>query len=188
MQIFVVYKTSYYESLKCLDKSRLGNQVYREAKTILNGGWSNHPVSKMWEGYEYSLCDYCLDGLRVLRERCTPYPKWEIYFTEKQKHYKNTGRPPFIGNEKFHASHRSHLLFKGRCDSAWLALKSWYIMHSVPRYKWISKSDIGRKNIEFIEKELAKRNAKIPPNHYAQFGWKEPDNLPYVWILPRRAV
>ena len=131
MQTFLPYE-DYYESLKTLDPSRLGNQIYREARTLVNGGWENHPASKMWRGYEYSLCEYALEGLKVLRERGRPYPHWERWFKEKQREFSNTGKPPWVGNEEFHASHRSNLLRK---DKEW----------------------------------------------YSQFGWTEPDDLPYVW-------
>ena len=48
------------------------------------------------------------------------------------KKYNDTGAPKWLGNKKFHASHRSNLLRKDR--------------------EW-----------------------------YSQFGWTEPDDLPYIW-------
>ena len=61
MQTFLPYK-SFDESLKSLDYRRLGKQRV-EAMQILNvllgrtetKGWSNHPITRMWEGYEPSL-------------------------------------------------------------------------------------------------------------------------------------
>jgi hypothetical protein len=79
----------------------------------------------MWRGYE--------DALRVYM--------WEIIEEWKRRGYKNTMTvelpvtfvpPPWLGDEQFHASHRSNLLRKA-------------------------------------------------PEHYGQFGWSEPDDLPYVW-------
>jgi len=65
MQVFLPYP-SLSKSVQCLDKSRMGNQVWREAKTLLNGGWPNHPASKMFRGYEPALALYCLHGMSQL--------------------------------------------------------------------------------------------------------------------------
>lgn len=112
MQTFLAYP-DFYDSLHCLDPSRLGNQIYRECKTIVNGGWKNHSVSKMWKNHKYALCEYALVGLYVLRtERNRPYPHWEQWFAEKQKTFENTGLPAIIGREDFHDSHKSNLLRK----------------------------------------------------------------------------
>ena len=117
----------------CLDKSRLGNQVWREGITLIRGGWPNHPASKMWRGHEYHLGLYLLAGLKVLRERSgKDYIEIEQKIRTEMKKFRNTGKPKWVGNERFHASHRSNLLRK---DKEW----------------------------------------------YSQFGWNEPDDLPYVW-------
>ena len=123
----------YYESMKCLDKSRLGNQVWREGITLIRGKWPNHPASKMWRGHEYHLGLYLLAGLKVLRERSgKDYIDLEKKIKVEMEKFRNTGRPSWVGDKKFHASHKSNLL---------------------------------RKNREY----------------YSQFGWTEPDDLPYVW-------
>jgi Pyrimidine dimer DNA glycosylase len=109
MQTFLPYP-DFQASLECLDPKRLGNQVYREAKTLLGGGWPNHPASKMWRGYEDALAQYMLVGLRVLAKRGLRYP----HHTEiiRKFDYNTTVMPPWLGNEEFHASHRSNLLRK----------------------------------------------------------------------------
>lgn len=103
---------NYLESMRCLDKSRLGNQVWREGITLIRGGWPNHPASKIWRGHEYHLGLYLLDGCKVLEERGKAYPHIieKIKF-EMAKHI-NTGPPKWLGNDNFHASHRKALLFK----------------------------------------------------------------------------
>ena len=61
MQTFLPYK-SFKNSLQSLDWRRLGKQRV-EAHQILNvllgrtttKGWVNHPITKMWKGYEPSL-------------------------------------------------------------------------------------------------------------------------------------
>lgn len=119
--------------MKCLDKSRLGNQVWREGMTLIRGGWPNHPASKMWRGHEYHLGLYMLAGLKVLKKRNKKdYKELEQKIKDEMKKFKNTGKPKWVGNEQFHASHRSNLLRK---DKQW----------------------------------------------YSQFGWTEPDDLPYIW-------
>lgn len=105
---------NYLESMRCLDKSRLGNQVWREGITLIRGGWKNHPASKMWRGHEYHLGLYLLAGCQVLAERGKEYPEIvKKIKTEMEKH-KNTGPPDWFGNKQFHASHRSKLLFKNK--------------------------------------------------------------------------
>lgn len=137
MQTFLPYP-DFLESFRTLDKSRLGNQVYREGKTLFEGKWKNHPASKMWNGYEYGLGLYCLAGAIVMGERDwyreETALKWIDYFETGLRKLPIAGLPPWLGNEDLHASHRSNLLRK---DPKW----------------------------------------------YGQFGWKEPDNLPYVWPI-----
>lgn len=128
MQTFLPYP-DFRESAACLDRLRLGNQR-NEALTLLESlwvgnGWSKHAASKMWSGYEDALSLY----YNIVID------EWE------SRGYKNNMQrievpvcemPWWLGNENFHAAHRSNLL---------------------------------RKN----------------PEHYSQFGWKEPLDLPYVW-------
>ena len=61
MQTFLPY-SDFQKSLEVLDYRRLGKQRV-EAKQILNvlldrtqtKGWRNHPITKMWSGYEPAL-------------------------------------------------------------------------------------------------------------------------------------
>ena len=131
MQTFLPYP-SFPESMRVLDDSRLGNQVYREGMTLLRGGWPNHPASKMWRGYEDALALYLWAGVIELDKRGKDYDdrQWCIELRSKLTH--SCPMPPWLGDGNFHASHRSNLLRK---DPVW----------------------------------------------YGQFGWTEPDNLPYVW-------
>lgn len=113
MQTFMPFP-DFKRSLEQLDPKRLGNQVYREGKTLVNGGWSNHPASKMWRGYEYALCEYCLKGLEVLASRNRFYPHWVAYFIAKQLEFPNTGMPPWMGDDRVHSSHRAALYYKDK--------------------------------------------------------------------------
>jgi len=111
MQTFMPYP-DFRKSLESLDPSRLGNQIYRECLTLARGGWKNHPASKMWQGYEYALCEYALVGLEVLKERGKDYPHHRETFLKIQSQHEDTGLPPWVGYEPLHASHRSNLLRK----------------------------------------------------------------------------
>jgi hypothetical protein len=103
---------NYYESMKCLDKSRLGNQVWREGLTLIRGGWKWHPANKMWRGYEYHLGLYLLRGIDVLCERGKYYAEVKRKIVVEMDKFPRSGPPPWLGDERLHASHRSALLAK----------------------------------------------------------------------------
>jgi len=116
MQVFMPFP-SFQESVNCLDKSRLGNQIWREAKTLLTGGWSHHPAAKLWENHKPALATYCLAGLKSLLKNnwISPNSYNLHYFTFLEYIDHNNPKPempPFIGNERFHLSHRLNLLWK----------------------------------------------------------------------------
>jgi hypothetical protein len=103
------------KSLKVLDSRRLGKQRV-EAFQILNillkrtkkQGWKNHPAVKMWAGYENALKLYFNKAVKL----------WI------SKGYKNTMKleiiegkiilPKWMGDKKFHDSHKSNLLRKDK--------------------------------------------------------------------------
>lgn len=110
MQTFMPLPT-FAESLGVLDWRRLGKQrveaeQIRRALTVPGYGWQNHPAVKMWRGYVDALTHY--RNLSVLL--------WEA------RGYRNTmdllpvnepfNLPGWMGDEAFHASHRSNLLRK----------------------------------------------------------------------------
>lgn len=100
------------ESVSCLDNKRLGNQIYREALTLIRGGWPNHPCSKLWINHKYALSKYCLFGLEELKNRGRYYPHWFEVFNNYLKEFPDNGLPSIIGNEQFHLSHKSNLIRK----------------------------------------------------------------------------
>lgn len=104
---------NYYDSMKCLDIIRLGNQVWREGLTLIRGKWKNHPACKMWKGHEYQLGLYLLEGIKVLAERRNKYyVDVEAKILGEMNKFKDNGTPPWMGNERFHSSHRKALLYK----------------------------------------------------------------------------
>lgn len=135
MQTFLPYP-SFQASVSVLDKKRLGNQIYREALTLIRGGWKNHPASKMWRGFEWHLASYALHGLVELKKRKAIADhlirKHAETFINIQSEHKDNGLPPWIGDDRFHASHRSNLLRK---DPEWYGQFGWTESHDLP-YVW----------------------------------------------------
>lgn len=115
MQVFLPYD-DFAKSVSVLDPKRLGNQIYRECKTLVKGGWPNHPVAKMWEHHKIALCQYAIAGLEELRSRGRNYPHHFKYFRNKLRYLRSKGHieelPSWVGSRKFHESHRSNLLRK----------------------------------------------------------------------------
>lgn len=141
MQTFLPYP-SVADSLMVLDWRRLGKQR-GEAKQILNaiyfgGGWANHSATRMWREYPLGLGMYGWMACEEWKSRGyndATQPFFEEYLKSNDAFLRNDIWPWWIGDEAFHASHRSNLLRKD-------------------------------------------------PEHYGQFGWEEPDDLPYVWPTP----
>ena len=133
MQTFLPYP-DYMQSMQCLDKKRLGNQVYRECKTIITGGWPNHPASKMWAGHFRSLANYALYGVIAMQKwySADVCQRWLKYYKDQAEMHPRSGFPPWIGNDAFHASHKSALLRK---DPIWYGQFGWDVPSDLP-YVW----------------------------------------------------
>jgi len=121
MQTFLPY-ADYAKSAAVIDNSRLGNQCYRECKTLIQGKWKNHPAAKMWVGHEFHLAKYSLALAHEMGKRTRPdgSPKWKPEVVERWTEFwtvqmfllNNTGPPAWLGSRKLHQSHRSNLLRK----------------------------------------------------------------------------
>ena len=106
---------SFLESARFLDDARLGKQrveTYQVIRTLdgVTHGWRHHPAVKMWRGYESALLDY---GVAV----CDEWVRRGHIDTVGSKllvHARTTPAvpPPWMGDERLHASHRSNLLRK----------------------------------------------------------------------------
>jgi len=119
------------KSVRSLDYRRLGKQRV-EAFQILNAlagkskGWTNHPATRMWRGYEAALGWY--------KDLCIE--EWI------RRGYKNTMQtesyvgaivmPEWLGREDIHASHRSNLLRK---DPDFYGVLGWDEPHDL-EYVW----------------------------------------------------
>ena len=134
MQTFLPEK-SFIESVQVLDWRRLGKQRV-EAHQILNvllertqtKGWRNHPITRMWTGYEDALKVYfniCVTEwvrrgfnnnmeLEVMPDTPIAYPHW-------------------FGDDRFHSSHRANLLRK---DYKFYSMFGWTENPELP-YVWL---------------------------------------------------
>lgn len=124
MQTFLPYP-SFVASAECLDNKRLGKQrveclqilqTLQKKKENPNAkiAWANHPIVKMWEGYEVRLVSYgkiiCLEWVsRGFKDTCfAKIREFDIIHTNDIYY----ALPPFVGDEQFHLSHQSNLLRK----------------------------------------------------------------------------
>lgn len=115
MQTFLPH-ADFVKSAQCLDRARLGKQRV-EAATLLQieqgmqSGWSRHPCSRMWRGHGFWLAVYglsmCVEWrARGYRDNLTA--EFERYLSKTD----HSAAPPWLGDERLHASHRSNLLRK----------------------------------------------------------------------------
>ena len=110
MQTFLPYP-EFDKSAAVLDWERLGKQrveAYQIIRAItLGNGWSNHPVVKMWTGFE--------DALKLYSNAMVE--EWvRRGYRNSLEIYDLTGcgiaYPWWLGIEEFHAAHRAALLAK----------------------------------------------------------------------------
>jgi len=113
MQTFLPYE-SFEHSASVLDRQRLGKQRVEclqivKAITQPDYGWQNHPAVNMWRGYLRSLICY---GVAV----CDEWIGRGYKDTCREKLLANLPAdgedPVWLGDSKFHRSHRSNLLRK----------------------------------------------------------------------------
>jgi hypothetical protein len=112
MQTFLPYP-DFKKSVEVLDYKRLGKQrveTFQVLNILLNRtatkGWINHPVTKMWRGYEAALQTY----------QNYTISEWIKRGYKNNMQFENIlieARMPFwFGDERLHKSHRSNLLRK----------------------------------------------------------------------------
>ena len=130
MQTFLPYP-NFTESARVLDRQRLGKQRV-EALQLLNAisanttsSWCNHPAAKMWFGYPWALVEYgeaiCIEWISRGYKDSVLNKLHDMRLHFCFVHYDKPGDalmssvfeyPPWLGDEAFHASHRSNLLRK----------------------------------------------------------------------------
>lgn len=138
MQTFLPYR-SYVKSARALDNKRLGKQRVETLQilNVLTGnrianpkddpdewvlgesakGWGNHPMTRMWQGYEVSLLRYGLivchvwHNERGFRDTCAA--KMRFIMPEVTMSQINQATPPpWLGRDDFHWSHQGNLVRK----------------------------------------------------------------------------
>lgn len=126
MQTFLPYEC-FYESAKVLDRQRLGKQRVETLQILrclrgITTGWRNHPAVKMWAGYENALALYGIAICNQWKERGykdTCLAK----IVDLATHCPTVERPPWLGREDIHSSHRAVLLYK---DPEWYGQWGWH--------------------------------------------------------------
>jgi len=138
MQTFLPYE-SFSQSAKVLDWRRLGKQRV-EGMQIINAignpkqkGWKNHPIVIMWTPYVESLKYYTNT---IIDEWITRgyNNNMEIY----ELNFLKIKFPHWMGDERFHSSHRANLLRK---DSEWYGQYGWTENSESP-YVWHDKEGL----------------------------------------------
>jgi len=115
MQTFMTandYATVSYQ----LDNKRLGKQrveAYQILRSLtgVSNGWINHPATKMWQGYEYSLAEY---GLQTCEEWLSRGFNDSLYekFSAALDILPFSSSPWWVNNQLLHRTHQSNLLRK----------------------------------------------------------------------------
>ena len=141
MQTFLPYP-DFIRSAQTLDWKRLGKQrvegmqllkaILGERKLDGNfyNGWTNHPATKMWSSYPDALKVYTNS---MINEWILRGYKNNIQLYEVPRNYTI---PDWLGNEFFHASHRSNLLRK---DFNYYSQYGWQEQNDLP-YIWPADS------------------------------------------------
>lgn len=149
VQTFLPYP-DFAESARVLDRRRLGKQRV-EAKQILlcllgtgSLGWSRHPAVRMWRGHELTLARYgrtvCDEWIaRGYRDTLKPWFASAAAGIMLGAASHEVTPPPWLGDAKFHASHRGNLLRK---DPEFYGRLGWSESPDLS-YVWPAPSDAG---------------------------------------------
>jgi hypothetical protein len=128
MQTFLPYP-NFRKSMSVLDYRRLGKQRV-EAYQILRAlegkskGWTNHPATRMWRGYEPALVHYMQCAI----------DEWTARGYNNTMAVTTVGPlilPPWVGDDRIHSSHRSNLIRK---DPVHYGSFGWSEDSSIPYY------------------------------------------------------
>ncbi len=132
MQTFLPYP-DFKKSLQSLDYRRLGKQrveAYQIIRAIkFKGGYKNHPAVKMWQNNVNALKIYYNAALDEWIRRGYKNHMHKMIIRGR------TTYPPWLGDKKFHAAHRSNLLRK---DPVFYGKFGWQESPNLP-YRWGSK-------------------------------------------------
>lgn len=141
MQTFLPYRC-FTLSAQVLDNKRLGKQRI-EGVQILNcllgktNGWQYHPAVQMWRGHENALREYINAVVKEWRSRGFKNNITRFIIRSKIIY------PAWLGEPRFHQSHRSNLLRK---DPDHYGQYGWNESSDLP-YFW----PYNRRNKKWIE-------------------------------------
>lgn len=116
MQTFMPY-SDFVKVAQCLDYKRLGKQrvetwqIYK-ALTQENYGWKNHPIVKMWKGYETGLLQYGIIMCQEWKSRGYKDTMLERFKSEQLNKNTIPIYPSWINDIELHKSHQSNLIRK----------------------------------------------------------------------------
>lgn len=137
MQTFLPYP-DFKKSAQALDWRRLGKQRV-ECKQIVKAlrgdskGWSNHPATTMWRGYEKALALYWLEMCREWKSRgYNDNLGVEAEAMLMELNDQPLVLPWWLGNDNFHSSHRSNLIRK---DAVFYGAHGW-TENGEQEYRW----------------------------------------------------
>lgn len=107
------------QNARNLDRQRLGKQrieaiqVLRTLLGLSSQGWANHPIMKLWRGYEpYLLKVYLRAILDEWKRRGYKNTKCDVYFRQLEEAVRGKPvKPPWI-TDAFIQSHQSNLVRK----------------------------------------------------------------------------
>jgi hypothetical protein len=96
---------------------------FKKDGTLAVPGWGNHPMIRMWRGYEPALVRYQVATCAELLRRPTktgkqrsvsvlPLTTWALYEGARQGRTYDFDEPAWLGQADLHASHRGRLLHK----------------------------------------------------------------------------
>lgn len=174
MQTFLPY-SDFKKTAKCLDYKRLGKQrveAWQIYETLLKG--------------EFTKCA-CDNGKIYVGFSLTERPIYETCFNCKGKGKIKTAwyNHPIV--QMWKGYENCLLLYGVAICKEWinrgykdnmLGRFELNLLHS-KKEKLLIPSWLGKDNFHASHRSnLLRKNKK----YYSQFGWKEPDNLPYVWI------
>jgi len=153
MNTFLPY-SDFKKSVQCLDRKRLGKQrveAYQILRVLTGSqkskGWQNHPAVLMWKGYEAALAQYAICACIEWQNR--GYLDTVLFKIHKEfpelitDSFKN---PPWLGNDRFHSSHKSNLLRK---NDSWYKQFGWEISPDLA-YVWPVRKAITAGGVERI--------------------------------------
>jgi hypothetical protein len=119
MQTFVP-EPDMEHSVRVLDRQRLGKQRVETLQIMkalagLSKGWTNHPATRMWRGYEHALLVYQAHTVAEWKRRGYKDTCWEKTLDVYDQHFRQhegVSMPHWWRDNRVHDSHKSALVFK----------------------------------------------------------------------------